>query len=164
MFTRSALDKNLNANANSKKPKTTLTVLSQPPDLGKEFSHPGNAANKAKGRAIAIEKPSIPITGAIPPLEAASTNKVPTIGPVQEKDTIAKANAIKNMPIMPPLSALLSIVVPQEAGKVISKAPKKETAKTSNNKKKMILNQTSVESALSASAPKIAVTTLPKST
>ena len=43
--------------------------------------------------------------GAIPPFEADSTNKVPTIGPVQEKDTLAQANAIKNIPIIPPLSA-----------------------------------------------------------
>ena len=44
-------------------------------------------------------------TGAIPPLEAASTKSVPTIGPVQEKETIAKANAMNKIPIIPPLSA-----------------------------------------------------------
>ena len=37
--TRSALDKNLNANANSKKANTFLTVSNQPPDLGKLCSH-----------------------------------------------------------------------------------------------------------------------------
>ena len=41
------------------------------------------------------ENPSIPTIGAIPPFEAASTNKVPIIGPVQEKETIASANAMK---------------------------------------------------------------------
>ena len=83
--TKSALDKNLKAKANSKNPRTTFTVFNQPPDLGKEFNQPGNIANNIKGKAKAREKPNIPTTGAIPPLEAASTNKVPTIGPVQEK-------------------------------------------------------------------------------
>jgi hypothetical protein len=36
-----------------------------------------------------------------PPLEAASTSNVPTIGPVQEKETIANAKAINNIPIIP---------------------------------------------------------------
>jgi hypothetical protein len=47
--------------------------------------------------------------GAIP-LEAASTNKVPTIGPVQ--DTIASANAINKIPIIPPLSAYYLLICP----------------------------------------------------
>ena len=64
--TKSALLKNLKAKANSKKPKTTFTEFSQPPDLGSEFIQPGNAANKANGNAIANEKPSIPTIGAIP--------------------------------------------------------------------------------------------------
>src|SRR3954465_15244391 len=89
--TKSALDKNLNAKANSKKPKNTFTEFNQPPDFGSELSQPGNIANNVKGRAKAKEKPNIPTKGAIPPLEAASTNKVPTIGPVHEKETIAKA-------------------------------------------------------------------------
>ena len=103
--TKSAFDKNLKAKANSKKPKTTLTVFNQPPDFGKEFNHPGNIAKSIKGKAKANEKPNIPITGAIPPFEAASTNKVPTIGPVHEKETIAKAKAMNKIPIIPPLSA-----------------------------------------------------------
>ena len=103
--TKSAFDKNLKASASSKNPKTTFTVLSQPPDFGSEFSQPGNAANKVKGKANAKEKPNIPTNGAIPPLEAASTNNVPTIGPVHEKETMASANAINKIPIKPPLSA-----------------------------------------------------------
>ena len=89
--TKSAFDKNLNANASSKNPKTTFTVFNQPPDFGNEFNQPGNIANNVKGSAIAEEKPNILIIGAIPPLPAAVTKAVPTIGPVQEKDTIAKA-------------------------------------------------------------------------
>ena len=33
------------------------------------------------------------------PPEAASTKRVPTIGPVQENETKAKVNAMKKMPI-----------------------------------------------------------------
>lgn len=51
------------------------------------------------------KKPNIPTIGAIPPLEAASTSKVPIIGPVQEKETIARANAMNTIPNIPPLSA-----------------------------------------------------------
>lgn len=50
---------------------------------------------------MAKENPSMPIIGAVPPLLAASTNKVPTIGPVQENETIAKAKAIPKIPIIP---------------------------------------------------------------
>src|SRR5690349_4884770 len=37
-FTRSAFDKNLIAMASSRKPNTTFTLVSQPPDLGKDCS------------------------------------------------------------------------------------------------------------------------------
>ncbi|GAL82774.1 hypothetical protein JCM19274_4088 [Algibacter lectus] len=110
---------------------------------------------------MANEKPNIPITGANPPFDAASTSKVPTIGPVQENDTMARANAIKKIPTSPPRSACESTLLAQEFGNIISKAPKKETAKTTNNIKKMILNQTLVASAFKASAPKIPVTAIP---
>ena len=62
-ITKSALDKNLNAKANSKKPSTTFTEFNQPPDLGIEFNHPGKAANSANGKAIANEKPNMPMIG-----------------------------------------------------------------------------------------------------
>ena len=64
-ITRSALDKNLNAKANSRKPRTTFTEFNQPPDLGSEFNQPGKAANNAKGKAMANEKPNIPMIGPI---------------------------------------------------------------------------------------------------
>ncbi len=131
----------MNANANSKNPKETLTVFNHPPDFGNEFNQPGNIANNINGNAMANEKPNIPTIGAIPPLEADSTNKVPTIGPVQENDTTAKANAIKNIPTKPPLSALESIFVAQELGKIISNAPKNESAKTTNNNKENNIKQ-----------------------
>jgi hypothetical protein len=43
-------------------------------------------ANNINGKAKANENPNIP-TLVIPPLDAASTKRVPTIGPVHEKDT-----------------------------------------------------------------------------
>ena len=137
--TKSALERNLNARASSKKPKNTLTVFNQPPDLGKEFNQPGKAANKANGSAKAKEKPNIPTNGPIPPIVADSTNNVPTIGPVQEKETKAKVKAIKNIPKKPPLLEAESAFVTHELGKLISKAPKNEMANTTRRKKKNIL-------------------------
>src|SRR5690606_24847431 len=58
--TKSALDKNLNAIANSKNPKITLVVVIHPPDLGSELSILGKRANKANGNANANPKPVIP--------------------------------------------------------------------------------------------------------
>ena len=94
--TRSAFDKNLNAKAISNNPKTTLTEFNQPPDLGKELSHPGKAANNPKGSANAREKPNIMVAGPIKPPFPAPAKAEPTIGPVQENDTNAKVNAMKN--------------------------------------------------------------------
>src|SRR5436190_23766662 len=159
--TRSALDKNLKAKANSRNPKNTFTVFNHPPDFGKVFNQPGNIANNMNGKAKANEKPNIPTIAAIPPFEAASTNKVPTIGPVHENETIAKAKAINKIPIIPPLSAWLSTLFAHLFGNMISKAPKNEQAKKTNKTKKIRLNQTLVDNAFSASASKIAVTTIP---
>ncbi|MNS94420.1 hypothetical protein D3C72_1286370 [compost metagenome] len=139
-------------------------MFSHPPDFGNAFSQPGKAANNENGNAMAIENPNIPTIGAIPPFEAASTNKVPTMGPVQENETMAKAKAIKKIPINPPLSACESTLLANELGNTISKAPKNEQAKTTNKIKKIKLNQTLVESAFSESAPKTAVTIDPNKT
>ena len=120
--TKSAFDKNLKAKASSKKPKTTSVVFNQPPDFGKEFNQFGNNANSAKGKAKAKPKPVIPAVNCVaPPSEVKEpANKEPRIGPVQEKETIAKVNAIKKMPIIPPTEEASSILFPQELGKVIS--------------------------------------------
>jgi hypothetical protein len=138
-ITKSAFDKNLNARAISKNPNVTFTEFNHPPDCGNEFNHPGKAANYANGRAIANENPNIPIIGPIIPPEAASTNNVPTIGPVQEKETRANVNAIKNIPINPPLSEALSDLFTQELGRVISNAPRKEAPNTISKTKNAIL-------------------------
>src|SRR5690606_33282450 len=100
------------------------------------------------------EKPSIPIAGPKrSPFEAASTSRVPIIGPVQENETSERLNAIKKSPIRPPLSDLASILLTKELGKVISKAPKNDAAKTTSNRKNKKLNIPFVDSALSASEP-----------
>ena len=162
--TRSAFDRNLKASANSRKPRKTLTVLSQPPDFGRELSHPGKAAKMEKGRAMASENPSMLIMGAIPPWAAAATRAVPTMGPVHEKETMARARAMKKMPSSPPRSAWESTLVPQELGRVISKAPRNEMAKITSRAKKIRLNHTLVERAFSESAPNREVTTVPSRT
>ena len=141
-----------------------MTVFNQPPDFGKEFNQLGNIANNINGNAKAVENPNIPITGAIPPLVADSTKSVPTIGPVQENDTIANAKAINKIPIIPPLSACLSILFTQEFGNIISNAPRNDAAKTTNKTKKIKLNHTLVDNLFNASAPKIPVTARPKTT
>ena len=158
------MDKNLKARASSRNPRKTFTVFNQPPDLGREFNQPGKAANNPKGRARAKENPNIPTNGPIPPIVAASTRRVPTIGPVQEKETSAKVKAMKKIPINPPLSEAESALLIHEFGSVISKAPINEIAKTTNKIKNKTLNQTLVDSAFKASEPKIAVTRVPRTT
>ena len=94
----------------------------------------------------------------------ASTNRVPTIGPVQEKDTNARVNAIKKMPINPPLSDALSLLLTQDAGSCSSNAPKKDAPKIINNRKKPILKYTFVAILFRASAPKTEETPTPSAT
>ena len=120
--TKSAFDKNLKAKANSKKPSTTLVVFIHPPDFGNAFNQLGNNANRAKGKARASPKPVIPAVNCVAPPSAVNepANNEPKIGPVQEKETIAKVKAIKKMPIKPPTEEAESILFPQELGKVIS--------------------------------------------
>src|SRR6056300_576877 len=110
--TKSALDKNLSASANSKKPNTTLTVVIQPPDLGRAFKAFGKSANSTKGSPKATPKPNIPMLNCIAPPSAVKepANRDPKIGPVQEKETIASVSAIKKIP-SPPRTADASSVL-----------------------------------------------------
>ena len=159
---RSALEKNFKASISSTKPSTTFTWLSQPPEAAILLSIPGNMANNANGKANPTEKPNIPTAGpAIPPLPAATSNG-PTIGPVQEKDTMANVRAMKNMPLKLPTPALESVAFVQEEGKVISNAPRNEMPNITKTKKKTRLAIQLVESAFSAPAPKTADTNTPK--
>ena len=100
----------------------TLTVFNQPPDLGNCFIKDGNMANNANGMAKAMAKPPIPTAGAsVPPQEAASTNRVPIMGPVQEKETKTNVNAMKKIAMIPvAVSAFLSSLLLHDAGRVIS--------------------------------------------
>ncbi|MNR61502.1 hypothetical protein D3C85_1832770 [compost metagenome] len=66
------------------------------------FRKPGNMADRVKGSASANAKPNIPVAGANnSPFELACTNRVPIIGPVQEKETSAREAAIKKIPPSP---------------------------------------------------------------
>ncbi|MNT04426.1 hypothetical protein D3C72_1390020 [compost metagenome] len=86
------------------------------------------------------------------------------MGPVQEKDTSERLNAIKKSPTRPPLSDLASILLTKELGNVISKAPKKDAAKTTNNRKNRKLNTPFVDKAFNASEPKAIVIIIPRAT
>ena len=120
--TRSALDKNLKAKANSKNPRITLVVFNQPPELGIDFNQFGNKANKVKGSAKAIPKPVIPALNCMaPPLAVQPpANSDCHKGPLHENATVARGRAIKKIPMNPPTFEAVSILSPQELGKVIS--------------------------------------------
>ena len=134
----SAFDKNLNANANSKKPKNTFTLFNHPPEEGKVFNQDGKNANNANGKPNANPNPAIPTVKfqAPPPAEEALANKAPNIGPVQENDTNAKVTAIKNTPTNPPKSDFESALLVHFAGITISNAPKNDNANMNNMAKK----------------------------
>src|SRR6478672_3811846 len=111
-ITRSALDKNFSAIASSRKPNTTFTVVSHPPDLGRAFNQLGNMANNANGSASANPNPAIPLVSCIAPplLDNDPANRDPRIGPVQLNDTRARVSAMKNIPLRLPTFDLLSAV------------------------------------------------------
>ena len=84
------------------------------------------------------------------------------IGPVQEKDTNTKVNDMKKILKIPVVeSALLSSLFVHEAGNTISNAPKKEIAKTTSNRKNIILKIAFVDKSFNALAPKIPVISNP---
>jgi hypothetical protein len=161
----SATEKNFNASPISKNAKKTFTVFSHPPERGIEFNHDGKRAKRLNGTDNAIAKPSIPTAGAIiEPEVDTCTKRVPIIGPVQEKDTITRVNAIKEILTSPVVCSALSFnAVDHDAGNVISKKPKNEIAKKTSNPKNTKLNTAFVDSLLSALAPNINVISIPKS-
>ena len=147
-------------------PSVTFTVFIQPPDLGACFSSEGNRANSAKGMASPMENPSMPNVGAsmLPCVETA-TNRNPMIGPVHENETSTSVKAIRKMLSSPVVrSDCASIFVDHDEGSVSSKAPKKEAAKTTNNRAKKMLNHALVDRAFSALAPNNSVTSRPSTT
>ena len=128
------------------KPKDTFRVFSHPPDLAILLSKPGKKAKKANGNAIAIENPRNPIIG---PTRSfcfvTSTNKSPMKGAVHEKDTNTSVSAIKKIPKRLLWLAFESTLFVQEAGSVMSNAPKNDTPKIMNNTNTKILNTALVE-------------------
>jgi len=153
--------KNFNPSASSIKPRKTFTELSQPPDLGRLLSHWGNNAKRVNGKAKASEKPNIPTIGfrIMPPAD--STRIAPTIGPVQLKETSTSVSAIKKAPPAPPLLTLSSLLLIQLEGKIISKAPKNEKAKTTKIMKNRTFGSQWVLSQLAKSAPRVMATMVP---
>ena len=72
------------------------------------------------------------------PVDAASTSRKPMIGPVHEKETIVSVSAMKNIPPNPADDDLRSVPVLQPDGSVISKRPKKDSAKANSIMKNMM--------------------------
>src|SRR5687767_13586371 len=150
-FTRSALEKNFTASANSKNPRTTFTSVIQPPDRGNDCNQWGNIANKANGNPRAKPNPAAPTVNGQAPCSATPTSKVPRIGPVQENETIASVAAIKNIPPRSPSPDLESILLARPDGRPISNKPKKDSANTTKMAKKVRFSQTLVEILLNIS-------------
>ena len=127
------------------------------------MSHEGNMAKSVNGKARAKEKPNMPTAGPMRlPEVAKSTSRKPTMGPVQEKLTRASVKAIRKMESSPVVAeALLSTALPHLSGRRISNHPKKLSANITNKRQNRMLNTALVAKALSALAPKMAVTTRP---
>ena len=121
-------------------------------------------AKRAKGTAKAMAKPNMPMAGASQsPEVTVCTSSRPMIGAVQEKLTSTSVKAIRKIEMRPVvLEALLSTLLAQLSGSLISNQPKKLTAKTTSSRKRKMLNTALVDSALSVDGPKIAVTPIPK--
>ena len=162
-YAKSATERNLSAKANSMNPSVTLMIFIQEPDLGACLSQEGNSANNVKGRASAKAKPNMPMAGPIQlPEVAVCTNKKPTIGAVQEKDTNTRVNAIRKIDSRPVVEeALLSILFPQDSGNRSSNHPKKDNANTTKRRKKKILKTALVANSFSLCGSESAVTINP---
>ena len=108
-------------------------------------------ANKVNGKANANPKPAIPCVNAQAPPCKEPTNKVPKIGPVHEKETIAKVMAMKKIPPKLPKPLLASALLAIPEGKLISKYPKKEIEKKIKMAKKAMFSHALVEMLLKIS-------------
>ena len=108
-------------------------VFVQEPDLGSLFMMFGKNASKVNGIANATPKPSIPYVKSIAPPSDVNvpTRRVPKIGPVHEKETKHSVRDIKKVDIKPLYKFdLVSTVLDQEDGRVISKRPNNDRANT----------------------------------
>jgi len=68
---------------------------------------------------------------------------------------------MKKIPIRPPLSLALSILLTKEEGRVISNIPKKEIEKIMQTRKKIILKVAEVDHSFNLPAPTVAETKTP---
>ena len=119
------------------------------------------AAEQAK-KGEARRQEAAAIDAAAPKLGA---KRKPIIGPVHENDTKTKVNAMRKMLNKPVVdSALLSTALLQDEGNVISNAPKKLAANTTNIRKKRILKMALVDNAFKALAPNTPVIIKPNNT
>ena len=134
------MERNFKPKANSRKAKTTLTVLSQPPDF-MFLRTEGNMASRVKGAAKPMPKPSIVMrdTQRSVVLVERLTSAAPRMGPVQLKETSTVVRAMKNGARRPPLSACSSDLLIHFSGILISKRPKKLREKMRKMMKKMRL-------------------------
>src|SRR5574344_1277934 len=81
------MERNFIPSASSINPSTTLTEFSQPPDFGSLSKSDGTNAKIVNGIAKAIENASIATTGAQISPCVLLIKMLPTMGPVQEKET-----------------------------------------------------------------------------
>ena len=99
------------------------------------------------------------------PLVTISTSSRPMIGPVQEKLTRTRVNAMKKIESRPVVElAFSSIFVLHEEGSVISNPPRNEAAKKTSRAKRKRLKIALVLSALREDGPHISVTSRPNPT
>ena len=99
------------------------------------------------------------------PLVPTSTSRKPMMGPVHEKLTRLRVNAMRKMLSKPVVVLdLRSTAVVQLLGSVISKPPRKLAPKTRSIRKKKMLKRAFVLSAFRALAPKRSVTSRPSRT
>jgi hypothetical protein len=131
----------------SKKPNTTFTEFSHPPDFGRDCNQFGKIANTVKGSASA--KPNLQVLRLKARNLCRSTSEQGTkYGPVHEKETIASVKAIKKIPTTSRPDRALALFA-NPPGNRISKYPKNDIANTTKMTKKKRFNETLVEKLLS---------------
>lgn len=149
-LTRSTLLKNFTAKANSTNARDFFTVSIHPPHRGMRCNQLGNIANNANGKASAKPNPPMPAVNCHAPLfeDKEPTSKDPSIGPVQEKESITIANAMKNIPPNDCIPLLLSVMLAANDGRFVSKRPKNDKAKRRNTAKKKMFSHAFFEMVL----------------
>src|SRR5688500_14750364 len=90
---------NLIAAAVSRKPITTFTEFSQPPDFGSDFIRAGKRARRKNGEEKTVAKTAVPIIGqSHSPVLTAEKIRPPTNGTVQVNEVREKTSPISITP------------------------------------------------------------------